>query len=153
MEGNIRKMSRIRISTYQNAAVKRGHVYRFCCWCSQAYGEKWRGLYENFRMGLFKRWKWEGIENCMREYDPEFRGTIREFWCKHKSNRFYDYMSRKDMSRMTTYRRFNADDFTDFEFKGIRKVYTEWQERNNSQNETVGSGNKDEGRTGERRVL
>lgn len=49
MEENIRKVSKMRISTYRDIAVKRGRVHRFSKWCAQKYKTSWRGIYESFR--------------------------------------------------------------------------------------------------------
>lgn len=126
MKENVRKVRKTRINTGTYNAVKRKKVHRFARWCEQQYGTNWRGIYENFRTNIFKAWKWEGIQNCIRQFDPEFIGTPAELWASVKRNAFCEFMDTKNMSRMTTWRRFSADDWTDLELVGIRDVYSCW---------------------------
>lgn len=128
MKENIRKVKKSRIYTGLHGAVKRGEFMRFSRWCDHRYGTRWRGIYENFRMGVFKRWKWEGIESCIREFCPGFEGKPEDLWAIAKKSHLCDFMGKKDMSRMTVWKRFTAGDWTELELRGIRSVYQEWKE-------------------------
>lgn len=128
MEENIRKVSKIRISTYKDSAVKRGRIHRFAKWCSKKYGISWRGIYETFRGSNTSLWKWEGMESCVREFDPRHRGKVGKVWDSCVRNRFVDFMATKGMSRMTVWKRFTADDWNRIELKGIRATYEWWLE-------------------------
>ena len=126
MEENIRKVSRIRLLAYTDSAVKRGRIHRFSKWCSRKYDISWRGIYETFRGARTSEWKWEGMESCVREFDPQHRGDVNKVWENCVRNRLADFMSTKGMSRMTVWKRFSANDWTPLELKGIRGTYEWW---------------------------
>ena len=128
MEKNIRKVSKVRISTYQDSAVKRGRAHRFARWCSKMYGISWRGVYENLRRTHASAWKWEGISSCLKEFCPEHEGTAAQLWQQCTRNRLADFMATKGMSRMTVWKRFGADDWKPLELQGIRTAYRWWSE-------------------------
>ena len=128
MEENIRKVSKMRISTYRDIAVKRGRVHRFSKWCAQKYKTSWRGIYESFRDSNTPLWKIEGMENCVREFKPSHKGSLRMFWKKCVKNRFAEFMVEKNCSRVTLWKRFQANDWNELEKKGIKAIYHYWLE-------------------------
>lgn len=128
MEENIRKVSKMRLLAYADGAVKRGRVHRFSKWCAERYNMSWRGIYENFRSVPPLRWKWEGMESCVREFRPGHKGTLKDFWNSCTKNHFVEFMKDKDISRGTLWKKFDADNWTDLEKKGIKATYEWWLE-------------------------
>ena len=129
MAENIRKISKSDLLVYADTAVKRGRIHRFAKWCSERYNISWRGIYENFRGVEPKGWKWEGMESCIKQYCPEHRGTPKEFWDRCTKNLFVEFMNEKDISRMTLWKKFDADEWTELELKGIRHMFFYWLEK------------------------
>ena len=127
MEKIIRKVSKVRISTYLESAVKRGRAHRFARWCAEQYGISWRGVYENLRRTHAPAWKWEGMLSCIREFDPESGDTPSRLWQECTRNRLVEFMAGKGMSRMTVWKRFGADDWTPLELEGIKAAYRRWE--------------------------
>lgn len=128
MEKRTRKVSKIRISTYTDHAVKRGRVHRFSKWCAENYKISWRGIYESFRGSNTPLWKMEGMENCVLEFCPEHQGSLKKFWKGCVKNRFAEFMIQKNICRGTLWKRFRANDWTRLEKKGIRPTYEWWLE-------------------------
>lgn len=127
MKRNVRKIPRIRISTYVVSAAKRGRIHRFSKWCAERYGISWRGVYESFRGSNTPLWKREGIVSCIKEYDSGKAGLSPcEFWNLCTRSRFSDFMSTKQMCRSVVWKRFTADDWNELELQGIRNVYQDW---------------------------
>lgn len=132
MKEKIRKVPKMRISTYRHNAVKRGRIHRFAKWTEDIYGVPFRTMYNKLRKNRVKIWEGAGIIRCMDEYG--FHGTPGELWTKCTRNRFVEFMKRKQMSRMTIWQRFGADDFTDLEMQGISAAYRQWRENVDSKN-------------------
>lgn len=128
MEENVRKVSKVRLLTYTDGAVKRGTAHRFAKWCSEKYNISWRGVYESFRGSNTSEWKKEGMFHCVQEFDPEYGGTLKEFWKNVQKNRFADFMNQKGICRNTLWKKFTADDWTELELKGIKAMYQYWLE-------------------------
>ena len=126
MVGKIKKMPKVRISTYRASAVKRGRVHRFSKWAGDTYGMPWRSMYEKLRRNRIKTWEGAGIIRCMSEYG--FHGNPGELWDKCKRNQFCDFMFAKQMSRNTVWKRFSANDFSELELNGIQATYKRWRE-------------------------
>jgi hypothetical protein len=57
-----------------------------------------------------------------------FYGSPGDLWQKCVKNKFADYMETKQMSHMTTYRRFGENDFNELELNGISATYRHWRE-------------------------
>ena len=128
MEKNIVKVRKSRISTGSHNAVRRGRIHRFAKWCGERYNISWRGIYENFRGVEPKGWKWEGMESCIKQFCPEHEGAPKEFWNSCTKNHFVEFMNSKDISRMTLWKKFDADEWTELELKGIRHMFFFWLE-------------------------
>ena len=128
MKENIRKIKKSAICGGPHSAVKRGRAHRFSKWCAERYNISWRGVYENLRHTDPLRWKWEGMDSCVKEFCPEHNGTLREFWNGCKKNHFVEFMKDKDICRMTLWKKFNDDQWTELERKGIRSMYRYWLE-------------------------
>lgn len=128
MEENIRKVSKIRLLAYGESAVKRGRVHRFSKWCAGRYNISWRGIYESFRGSNTSAWKLEGMESCVKEFDPRHRGSLRKFWKNCVKNRFAEFMTEKGICRGTLWKRFATNDWNELERKGIKAMYEWWLE-------------------------
>lgn len=120
--GNVRKT---RITTGRRGAVKRGRIHRFSKWTEEKYGIPWRSMYEKLRKNRVKIWESAGITQCMDEYG--FHGSPGELWTKCVRNSFCEFMEKKQMSRMTVWKRFGADDFTELEMNGLSATYRKWR--------------------------
>lgn len=125
MEENVRKVRKSRISTGRRGAVKRGRIHRFARWCEETYGTPWRSMYEKLRHGRVKAWEGAGIIRCMDEYG--FHGNPGDLWNKCKRNGFCEFMETRQMSRMTVWKRFGANDFNALEMEGIVSTYRNWR--------------------------
>lgn len=126
MEKTYRKVRKTRISTGSKRAVKRGRIHRFAKWTEDMYGIPWRSMYEKIRLGRIKTWEGSGIIRCMDDYG--FHGNPDELWNRCVRNKFCEFMEEKQMSRMTTWRKFSANDFSELEMKGISATYRYWRE-------------------------
>ena len=126
MEKNIRKVSKIRIYTYRDGAVKRGKLHRFARWCANEYGISWRGVYENLRSSGTSEWKWKGLTSCLKEFSPEHEGDAARVWDNCTRNRLAEFMTERGMSRMTVWKRFGANDWTPLELNGLKNTYEWW---------------------------
>lgn len=124
MEQKVRKVRKSRISTGSHCAVKRGRMHRFAKWVEDVHGVPFRGMYEKLRGGRSKGWEDIGISRCMDEYG--FHGTPTDLWNKCVRNRFCEFMETKGMSRMTTWKKFSAGEFTELEMRGIQDIYKFW---------------------------
>lgn len=120
-------MSKIRRSTYKRLAVKRKMLYQFSFWCADKYGISPRGIYEKLRRGRTKIWEWEGILNCIKQHEPEWEGTAKEFWDSHPHSSFATFMGTKQMSWVTVWKKFEEDNWSDMEVRGIKNVYREYR--------------------------
>lgn len=125
---NIKKVSVIRLKEYKDSAVKRSKIYHFALWCADKYHISPRGIYEKLRRGRTKRWEWEGIENCVREYKPGWDGDLKRFWDEQERSRciFSVFMEDKDMSYSTVWKRFSKPGFSEIEMRGLRSLYKEY---------------------------
>ena len=132
MKQNIRKVSKLALMGYKKRAVKRGRIHRFSKWIEQRYGIPWRTTYCKVREGRIKAGEGAGIEKCIREYG--FKGSPKELWMSCTKNHFCDFMETKQMSRMTVWRRFSANDFSELEMNGISATYRHWRENIDSIN-------------------
>ena len=126
MEKTYGKVKKTRISTGLNTAVKRGRIHRFSKWVEHTYGIPWNSIYDKIRKGRIKEWEVCGIVRCMQEYG--FHGSPGDLWNKCVRNRFVEFMEAKQMSRMTTWRKFSGNDFSELEMKGISATYRYWRE-------------------------
>lgn len=124
-------MSKKRIYTYRTNAVKRGRLHRFSKWVEQTYGVSWITMYDKLKKNRVKTWEGAGISKCLAEYG--FHGNPRDLWNKCKRNLFCDFMESKQMSRMTVWRRFAANDFSKLEMDGIQATYKQWREEIDNQ--------------------
>lgn len=129
MKQNTKKLSVIRLMEYRDNAVKRNEIHRFSFWCAEKFGISPRGIYEKLRWNRTKKWEWEGVENCVREYMPEWDGDLAGFWqgCSRSRNLFAAFMADKQMSYATVWKRFGKCDFSEMELKGIKSVYREYR--------------------------
>lgn len=128
MEENIRKVSKIRLLAYTDSAVKRGTIHRFAKWCAERYNISWRGIYESFRGANTSEWKREGMINCIKEFNPEHQGSLKDFWDGCSKNKFADFMISKGICRNTLWKKFSTDNWTELEVKGIKAIYQYWLE-------------------------
>lgn len=133
MEKKIGKLRKTTIYGGSRRAVKRGRIHRFAKWTEDTYGIPWRKMYEKIRHGRIKTWEGCGIIRCMDEYG--FHGNPCDLWNRCVRNRFCDFMEERQMSRMTTWKRFSAGDFSELEMKGISATYRYWRENVDSLNE------------------
>ena len=126
MKESIVKVRKTRISTGSHRAVRRGRVHRFAKWAEEVYGISWISIYDKLKKNRVKTWEGAGIIRCMQEFG--FYGSPGDLWQKCVKNKFADYMETKQMSHMTTYRRFGENDFNELELKGISATYRHWRE-------------------------
>ena len=126
MKESIVKVRKSRISTGSHCAVRRGRVHRFAKWAEEVYGISWISIYDKLKKNRVKTWEGAGIIRCMQEFG--FYGSPGDLWQKCVKNKFADYMKTKQMSHMTTYRRFGENDFNELELKGISATYRHWRE-------------------------
>ena len=126
MKENVRKVRKTRISTGAHHAVKRGRIHRFSIWIEEVYGIPFRSIYEKMRQKRIKKWEGAGIIRCMDEYG--FHGNPEQLWLRVKRNTFCDFMETKQMSRMTVWKRFGENNFTELEMNGICATYKYWRE-------------------------
>lgn len=126
MKESIVKVRKSRISTGSHCAVRRGRVHRFAKWAEEVYGISWISIYDKLKKNRVKTWEGAGIIRCMQEFG--FYGSPGDLWQKCVKNKFADYMETKQMSHMTTYRRFGENDFNELELKGISATYRHWRE-------------------------
>ena len=125
MNKNVKKVPKMRISTYIGNAVKRGRVHRFSKWAEDRYGIQWRTMYEKLRRGRVKTWEDVGIIRCMDEFG--FHGTPDDLWGKCIKKQFCNFMETKQMCYATTWKRFSKNDFTEIELEGISSIYQYWK--------------------------
>ena len=126
MKESIVKVRKSRISTGSHCAVRRGRVHRFAKWAEEVYGISWISIYDKLKKNRVKTWEGAGIIRCMQEFG--FYGSPGDLWQKCVKNKFADYMETKQMSHMTTYRRFGKNDFNELELNGISATYKHWRE-------------------------
>lgn len=126
MKESIVKVRKSRISTGSHCAVRRGRVHRFAKWEEEVYGISWISIYDKLKKNRVKTWEGAGIIRCMQEFG--FYGSPGDLWQKCVKNKFADYMETKQMSHMTTYRRFGENDFNELELNGISATYRHWRE-------------------------
>jgi hypothetical protein len=126
MKESIVKVRKSRISTGSHCAVRRGRVHRFAKWAEEVYGISWISMYDKLKKNRVKTWEGAGIIRCMQEFG--FYGSPGDLWQKCVKNKFADYMETKQMSHMTTYRRFGENDFNELELNGISATYRHWRE-------------------------
>lgn len=126
MEQNVRKVAKTTICGGSRRAVKRGRIHRFAKWAEDRYGIPCRSMYEKIRRGRIKTWEGSGIARCMDDYG--FHGNPGDLWNRCVRNKFCDFMEERQMSRMTTWKRFSANDFSELEMKGISATYRYWRE-------------------------
>lgn len=126
MKESIVKVRKSRISTGSHCAVRRGRVHRFAKWAEEVYGISWISIYDKLKKNRVKTWEGAGIIRCMQEFG--FYGSPGDLWQKCVKNKFADYMETKQMSHMTTYRRFGENDFNELELNGISATYRHWRE-------------------------
>lgn len=126
MKESIVKVRKSRISTGSHCAVRRGRVHRFAKWAEEVYGISWISIYDKLKKNRVKTWEGTGIIRCMQEFG--FYGSPGDLWQKCVKNKFADYMETKQMSHMTTYRRFGENDFNELELNGISATYRHWRE-------------------------
>lgn len=126
MKESIVKVRKSRISTGSHCAVRRGRVHRFAKWAEEVYGISWISIYGKLKKNRVKTWEGAGIIRCMQEFG--FYGSPGDLWQKCVKNKFADYMETKQMSHMTTYRRFGENDFNELELNGISATYRHWRE-------------------------
>ena len=126
MKENIVKVRKSRISTGSHRAGRRGRVHRFAKWAEEVYGISWISIYDKLKKNRVKTWEGAGIIRCMQEFG--FYGSPGDLWQKCVKNKFADYMETKQMSHMTTYRRFGENDFNELELNGISATYRHWRE-------------------------
>lgn len=125
MTEHSKKVRKTTISGGSHHAVKRGRIHRFAKWTEEFYGIPFRGMYEKLRRGKIKKWESVGITRCLQEYG--FHGSPGELWNVCIRNKFCAYMETRQMSRMTTWKRFSANDFSELEMNGIRETYIYWR--------------------------
>lgn len=133
MEEKVRKVRKSRISTGAQRAVKRGRIHRFAKWAELEYGIPRRTMYEKLRRNRIKTWEGAGITRCMDDFG--FHGTPSELWNKCIRNKFCEFMETRQMSRMTTWKRFSAGEFSGLEMNGISATYRYWRENIDTFNE------------------
>ena len=126
MKENIRKVSKIALMGYRTGAVKRGRIHRFAKWTEMTYGVPFRTMYNKLKTNNVKIWEGAGIIRCMDEYG--FHGKPGELWNRCVRNKFCEFMETKQMSRMTVWRRFAEDNFSELEMNGISATYRNWRE-------------------------
>lgn len=68
------------------------------------------------------------MENCIKEFKPEHKGSLRKFWKSCKKNQFVDFMKDKDICRATLWKKFKENKWTALERKGIKYMYQYWLE-------------------------
>lgn len=132
MKKNIRKMSKTALMGYKDSAVKRGRIHRFAKWAEATYGVPFRTMYNKLKTNTVKTWEGAGIVRCMDEYG--FHGNPGDLWNRCVRNRFCEFMETKQMSRMTVWKRFGANDFNELEMNGISATYRHWRESMDSKN-------------------
>lgn len=133
MEENVRKIRKSRISKGMRGAVRRGRLHRFSKWTELTYGIPWRSMYEKMRRGRIKLWERQGITECMKEYG--FEGKPQELWDTCGRNHFAAFMEKRQMSRMTVWRKFSTGDFSELEMEGISTIYRKWRGMTDSKKE------------------
>lgn len=126
MNENVKKVPKMRISTYRGSAVKRGRIHRFAKWTEENYGVPWRTMYEKLRRRRVKTWEGSGIVRCMDDFG--FHGTPEDLWRKCVKKQFCNFMETRQMCYATTWKRFSRNDFSELEMKGISAVYRYWRE-------------------------
>ena len=132
MKQNIRKVSKMALMGYKERAVKRGRIHRFAKWANEVYGVPFRTMYNKLKTNNVKTWEGAGIIRCMDEYG--FHGRPEDLWSRCVRNKFCEFMETKQMSRMTVWRRFSANDFSELEMNGISATYRHWRENIDSIN-------------------
>lgn len=86
-------------------------------------GMSYTACFYRFTRDGFKVWEYEGVENLIKEFNPDYSGDIRFFWSQLESKKdFLDFMESKAMSRCTVSTRFSNFNFKDYEIIGIKKV-------------------------------
>ena len=126
MKGNVRKVRKTTIYSGAHNDEKRGLIHRFAKWVEDMYGIPFRSTYDKLRENRIKEWEDVGIAQCMNEYG--FIGTPGDLWKKCARNTFCEFMAAKQMSRMTVWKRFGADNFNGLEIIGIKNAYCRWKE-------------------------
>lgn len=91
-------------------------------------GMSYTACFYRFTRDGFKVWEYEGIDNLIKEFSPDYVGDIRMFWDSLISKKdFMDFMETKAMSRCTVSTRFSSFNFKDYEIVGIKKLVEDFE--------------------------
>ena len=106
-------------------ACEKSTQYEFCQWAEQ-YGASASTLRDVVLLGYrdMARWKIKGIRNLLREFDPDYQGSVETYYEEvGMSERLYQFfLEEGGMSRNTVWARFRNAWFKPWELIGIEDL-------------------------------
>lgn len=92
------------------------------------FGLNVQTAYGKLRRGRVRKWELVGIEHCIREFNPDYVGDLKDFLESTESKtKFYAFMEKEyEMSAKTAFVRFQQFKFSELELKGINAAYDEF---------------------------
>lgn len=128
MGKRIIKVPSVGLLPYKILSIERCKFIHLSRYMGSHYDCSFRTIYHKLRENRVKKWEWMGIENCIRDYMPEYRGPLADFWNFVPARwKFIGYMTERGMSAMTVYHHFTDFDFKDWELKGISGIVEDWK--------------------------
>lgn len=118
------------LSPYKELSLERCKFVYLSRYMKEHYGIPFSTMYNKLRSSKVKRWEWMGIENCIRDYMPDYSGKLDEFWNMVPGRwKFIDYMTERGMSAMTVYRYFGEFKFKNWEVIGLARIVEDWKKQ------------------------
>lgn len=128
MRKGIVKVPVMGLLPYKELSIEKCRFIYLSRYMSERWEVSFRTIYYKLRENRVKKWEWMGIENCIRDYMPEYQGQICDFWnAVPRRWEFIHYMTERGMSAMTVYRHFTNFDFKGWELKGIAQIAEDWK--------------------------
>lgn len=94
------------------------------------YGMSMSTAYQKIRLKRVRRWEVEGMEKCMREFDPEYKGKLEDFFSSVRvKGEFIEFMKERGMGERSLRSHFRSFDFTEIELRGMESIYEEYKKQ------------------------
>lgn len=104
-----------------------GFCERLKAWGASYYTMRDRIVYGTTK---FEKWELRGVKELMNEFDPEYEGSVSDYFQslgRNKRSRFVSFMKEHGgMSRSSCYHRFRMGKFAEWEMKGLWKCEEEY---------------------------
>lgn len=94
------------------------------------YGMSMSTAYQKIRLNRVRRWEVEGVEKCLRDFDPDYDGRMEDFFENvHRKGKFIEFMKERGMGEHALRTHFRNFDFTELEIRGLESVYKEYRKQ------------------------